>query len=283
MATHSVTLLIGLCGLAGNGAVIGLLSRKDENFLIHVLAVIDLLFLLLTVPSALILLVEDLSCSLILPLLYLRFLFRLSLFSCYWMPHFMMSVIFMDFIQELWKLCCRRDLSDGLTSVIFIVQFWAFSALFTEIPTLTSQCPSNEQEHCRAALITVWVIMLLLLVIPTTVLVISRTINLIKAMWGSQQQQPKGFDIVIISIGLFTLLFILCNFLQQLGYIVVPSHFLFLFTCINSSIKPFIYFLAGRCWRPCSVESLRLSLQRVFDEAEENTAHRNDPTMDTGV
>ncbi|XP_064571503.1 mas-related G-protein coupled receptor member H-like [Zonotrichia leucophrys gambelii] len=265
VATHSVTLLVCLCGLVGNGAVIRLLSLKGDNFFIRALAVTDFLFLLLTVPSALILLVEDVSCSLILPVLYLRFLFRLSLFSCYWVPLLLMTFSLSMYIKKLLKRCCRRDLPNDLLWVVMIVQFWAFSALFTEIPTLTSQCQSNDQEHCRAALITMWAIILLLLVTPITVLVISSTINLIKAKWGSEQKQPEGLDIVIVSIGLFTLLFILCNFLQQLGYVAVPSHFFFLLTCINSSIKPFIYFLAGRCWRSCSVESLRLSLERVFD------------------
>nr|XP_026654952.1 mas-related G-protein coupled receptor member H-like [Zonotrichia albicollis] len=265
VVTHSSTLLLCLCGLVGNGAVIRLLSLKGDNFFIRGMAVTDFLFLLLTVPSALILLVEDVSCSLILPLLYLRFLFRLSLFSCYWVPLLLMTFGLAMYIKKLLKRCCRRDLPNDLLWVVMIVQFWAFSALFAEIPTLTPQCQSNDQEHCREALIAVWAIILLLLVTPITVLVISSTINLIKAKWGSEQKQPEGLDIVIVSIGLFTLLFILCNFLQQLGYVTVPSHFFFLLTCINSSIKPFIYFLAGRCWRSCSVESLRLSLERVFD------------------
>nr|XP_026654958.1 mas-related G-protein coupled receptor member H-like [Zonotrichia albicollis] len=265
MATHSVTLLVCLCGLVGNGAVIRLLSLKGDNFFIRALAATDFLFLLLTVPSALILLVEDMYCSLILPVLYLRFLFRLSLFSCYWVPLLLMTFSLSMYIKKLLKRCCRRDLPNDLLWVVMIVQFWAFSALFAEIPTLISQCQSNDQEHCQAALIAVWAIILLLLVAPITVLVISSTINLIKAKWGSEQKQTEGLDIVIVSIGLFTLLFILCNFLQQLGYIAVASHFFFLLTCINCSIKPFIYFLAGRCWRSCSVESLRLSLERVFD------------------
>nr|XP_014129953.1 mas-related G-protein coupled receptor member H [Zonotrichia albicollis] len=248
VVTHSLTLLVCLCGLVGNGAVIRLLSLKGDNFFIRALAVTDFLFLLLTVPSALILLVEDVYCSLILPVPLLLMTFGLSMY-----------------IKKVLKRCCRRDVPNDLLWVVMIVQFWAFSALFNEIPTLTSQCQSNDQEHCRAALITMWAIILLLLVTPITVLVISSTINLIKAKWGSEQKQPEGLDIVIVSIGLFTLLFILCNSLQQLGYIIVASHFFFLLTCINCSIKPFIYFLAGRCWRSCSVESLRLSLERVFD------------------
>ncbi|XP_063015575.1 mas-related G-protein coupled receptor member D-like [Melospiza melodia melodia] len=283
LATHSVTLLICLCGLAGNRAVISLLSLKGDNFFIRGMAVTDFLFLLLTVPSVLILLEEDVSCSLILPVLYLHFLFQLSLFSCYWAPLWLMTFGLAMYIKKLLKCCCRRDIPDHLLWVVMIVQFWAFSTLFTEIPTLTSQCQSNYLEHCQAALITTWAIILLLLVTPITVLVFSSTINSIKAKWGSQQQQPEGLDIVAVSIGLFTLLSILWNFLQQLCYIAVHSHFFFLLTCTNSSMKSFIFFLAGRCWRPCSVGTLWLSPQRVCEEPEENPAHRNDPTKQTDV
>ncbi|XP_064278694.1 mas-related G-protein coupled receptor member H-like [Passer domesticus] len=268
VATHSVTLLICLCGLAGNGAVIGLLGLKGDKFIIQNLAVIDFLILLLTFPSALLFLVEDVSCSPILPLVYLRFLFRLSVVSCYWGPFWVTSFSIEVGIEMLLELCYRRDLPEELFFLVMSVQFWAFSALLSEAPTVTLLCPANEQEHCRAALIAVWAIILLLFVVPMTVLVIYSTIALIKARCGSQQKQPKGRDIVIVFTGPFTLLFLLWNFLQELGYIVVPSHFFFLLTCIYSSIKPFIYFLAGRCWRSCSVESLRLSLQRVFEDLE---------------
>ncbi|KAM7019699.1 mas-related G-protein coupled receptor member X1-like [Passerculus sandwichensis] len=159
VAIHSVTLLIGLCGLAGNGAVLWLLSLKGINFFIFIFVVIDFLFLLLTVPSALILLVEDVSCSPILPLLYLRFLYRLSVFS-YWVPLGLSGGSLMVWTAILWKLCCHRDLPVKVLIVVLLAHFWAFSAIFTEIPTLTFLCPSNEQEHCQAALIVVWAIIL---------------------------------------------------------------------------------------------------------------------------
>nr|XP_026654826.1 mas-related G-protein coupled receptor member X2-like [Zonotrichia albicollis] len=221
VAIHSVTLLICLCGLAGNGAVIGLLNLKIPNYRFFVLAVTDFLFLLLTVPSAL-LLVENVFCSPVMPLLYLSFLFQLSVVSYY---------------------------------------YWALLSLMPR--RLTFLCPSDEQELCRAALISMYIIMLLLFVIP---MLISITVDFINSNWGSQQQQPRRRDIVILIIALFTLFLRLWNFLQQLSYIVVSSEVFLLLACIHSSTKSFIYFLAGRCWRPCSMGSLRLSLQRVIEE-----------------
>nr|XP_054491905.1 mas-related G-protein coupled receptor member H-like isoform X2 [Agelaius phoeniceus] len=279
VATHSVTLLICLCGLAGNGAVIGLLNLKRGNAAFFDLAVIDFLFLLFAIPSALLILMEDVSCSPVVPLMYMNFVFQLSLVSYYWVLFRLMSSIPVWYMHNLCKLCCHCDLPLRLMWVVDTIPYWAILALFTVIPTVTFFCPSQEQEHCRAALISMYTIILLLFAAPV---VISGTIIFINSKRGSQQQQqPKRRDIVIVITVLLTLLISLCNFLQQLGYIAVSSQVVFLLTCIHSSIKPFIYFLAGRGWRPFSKKSLQLSLKRVFEEAEENTAHSDDPTMDT--
>ncbi|KAM7020058.1 LOW QUALITY PROTEIN: uncharacterized protein RBU47_003918 [Passerculus sandwichensis] len=262
VAIHSVTLLICLCGLAGNGAVIGLLNLKISNSGIFILAVTDFLFLLITVPSTLLFLVEDVSCSPVMPLLYLSFLFQLSVVSYYWALLWLMPRRRVVYMYKLCKFCCRCNLLLHLRWVVESVQYWAFFALFAVIPTVTFMCPSDEQELCRAALISMYIIMLLLFLIP---MLISITVDF-NSKVGSQQQQPKRHDIVILITALFTLLLSLCNFLQHLSYIVVSSEVFFLLACIHSSIKPFIYFLLGRCWRPCSMGSLRLSLQRVFEE-----------------
>nr|XP_005497550.1 mas-related G-protein coupled receptor member H-like [Zonotrichia albicollis] len=280
VAIHSVTLLICLCGLAGNGAVIGLLSLKSRNAGFFDLAVIDFIFLLFAVSSALLILMEDVSCSLILPLMYMNFVFQLSVFSCYWALYRVTISERMRHMRNFFKFCCRCDPPLRLRWVVDTIQYWAFFALFTVIPTVTFLCPSHQQEHCQAAFISLYTLILLLLVAP---MLVSSTVDFIKAKWGSQQQQPERRDIVIFVIVLFTLLLSLWNFLQDLGYITVSSQVVFLLACMNSSIKPFIYFLVGRCWRPCSIKSLRLSLQRVFEKQKKNTTRRNDATGDTGV
>ncbi|XP_064570634.1 mas-related G-protein coupled receptor member H-like [Zonotrichia leucophrys gambelii] len=273
VAIHSVTLLICLCGLAGNGAVIGLLNLKSVNYGIFDLALADFLFLLFTVPSAILFLVEDGSCSPIVPMLYLRFLLQLSVVSYYWGLFRLTAHSLGKDVASLCKLCCCCQLPERLIWVVWRAKYWVFFALFTIIPAVTYLCPSQEQEHCQAAVISMYTIILLLFVAPV---VIYRTIVLIKAKQRSQQQQPRRRNIVIIIIVLFTLLLIMCNFLQEVGYITVPSQVVFLLTCIHSTIKPFIYFLAGRCRRPCSVQSLQLTLNSVFEEQKEKTACGND-------
>ncbi|RMB98064.1 hypothetical protein DUI87_25542 [Hirundo rustica rustica] len=87
-----------------------------------------------------------------------------------------------------------------------------------------------------------YALILLLFVAPT---VISSTIKFFKDRRGSKKQQPKRRDIVIFLMKLFILLLSVCNVLQQLVDTFLPSEVLFLLNCIHSSIKPFIYFVAG--------------------------------------
>ncbi|XP_030804842.1 mas-related G-protein coupled receptor member H-like [Camarhynchus parvulus] len=298
VAIHGVTLLICLCGLAGNGAVIRLLRVKSGNYRIFNLAVADLLFLLFTVPSTLLFLVEDVSCSPILPLLYQNFFFQLSVVSYYWGLFQLIPMSNVQYIYKFCELCCHWHLPERLWLVVRSVQYWAFFGLFTVILTVTFLCPSHEQKHCRAALISMYTVVVLHFAAP---LLISSIVHFIKAKWGSQQQQPKSRDMVIHLAAFLTLLLSFCHFLQQLGYIVVPSQFFFLLASINSSIKPFIYFLVGSwmtdnsmwsSWRSCSMAScckhcavgaLRDSLQRVFEKQKEKTDDSDDPAMDTVV
>ncbi|XP_066176437.1 mas-related G-protein coupled receptor member H-like isoform X2 [Sylvia atricapilla] len=277
VAIHSATLLISLCGLVGNGAVLRLLKLKDRNAYIFDLAFADFLFLLFTVPSALLFLVEDVSCSNIMPLLYVSFLFQLSVLSYYWA---LFRMMYTRSMMNLYEVCRRCDVPERLRWLADLVQYWAFFALLTVIPAVTNLCPSREQKRCRAALISMYTLILLLCAAP---MVIPRTIKFIKARRGSKKRKPKRRDIIIFIIVLLIFILSLCNILQQLGYTVVFSQAVLFLNCIHSSIKPFIYFLAGRCWRPCSLGSLRSSLQRVFDEQKEEAAHSSDAPMDTGV
>uniref|UniRef100_A0A8C5TA14 G-protein coupled receptors family 1 profile domain-containing protein n=1 Tax=Malurus cyaneus samueli TaxID=2593467 RepID=A0A8C5TA14_9PASS len=267
VAIHSVTLLICLCGLFGNGAVLCLLNLELTDSDIFYLAVIDILFLLFTVPSPLLLLVEDVSCSPIVPLGYLSFLFQLSVVSQYWMLYWLTDLDIATAIAKLCELLCHCRLPKRLFQVLSGIERWAFFILITVTPTVSF-----------LSLISMFTVILLLLAAP---MLISTTIKFMKAKFCSQQQQLKRCDIAVCLIVLFILLLTLWNFLEHLGYITVSSHVFFLLACIYSSIKPFIYFLLGSCWRPCSVGSLRKSLQRVFEEPEGNTAHRNDGTLDT--
>ncbi|KAM7035065.1 uncharacterized protein M8220_011104 [Acridotheres tristis] len=281
VAIHSVALLFCLCGLTGNGAVLWLLGLRSlcRNTIL-ILTFIDFLFLLFLMPSILLFLLEDVSCSVIMPLKYVGLVFQVP-----WMSYMLwLYTLTLKSIQRcrsmhcpLWH-CCHRP--QNLSKVVCAL-LWAFSiTVITIFFTWISLCAFLPPEHCRVYLISIYTFNLLLC---APFMLISITILYINVKSGSRQQQPKSLDIVICLTVLLTLPFSLWNLLQELGYTIYSSPVAFLLTCLYSSIKPLIYFLVGRCWSPCSVESLRLSLQRVFEEKKGKTSRRSDSSRDTGV
>ncbi|XP_061855937.1 mas-related G-protein coupled receptor member H-like [Colius striatus] len=279
VATDAVTLLVCLCGLLGNGAVLWLLGLRIRRNPITVyilnLAVADFTFLLFMVPSALLYMVESISCSLLVPLKYLRSLFLLSLFS-YNMGLYLLTAISIERCVSV--LCSSRRRPQRLSAALCVL-LWALS--IAVIAAVTSLCLWHEHEHCQVALISMYVLNFLIF---APAMVISSTILFIKVQCGPQQLQPKRLYIIIFLTVLFFLLFALplsiWNFLQQFSYTLVPSQVVFLLACINSSINPFIYFLVGSCRRRCSPVSLQDAFRRVFEEPEDHTACSNDATMD---
>ncbi|XP_036240753.1 mas-related G-protein coupled receptor member A1-like [Molothrus ater] len=299
VAVHFVTLLIGLCGLAGNGVFLWLLHINAITDFIFNQAITEFLFLIFMVPSTLLFLVEEVSCSAIMPPIYMSLLFQLSLFT-YNMGLYRLTFISIERCRSI--LClffCGCQLPERLLWVVMSILFWALLFIVIAVnPMVTSLCQSHEQEQCQVALTSMYALNLFLFAAP---MVISSTILFIHLKTGSQQQQNRMLDIVVFLVALFSLPLSLWFLLQQLGYTVVSSQLVFFLTCITSSIKPFIYFLVGSwkrdcsmrsCWRHCSMEScrkhssmqsLREAIKRVFEEPKENTASGNDPVVNTGV
>ncbi|KAM9373144.1 mas-related G-protein coupled receptor member H-like [Phaethornis superciliosus] len=268
MALDGTTVLIGLLGLLGNGAVLWLLGfhihRNPITVYILNLAVSDFAFLLFVLTSSLLYLVENFSCSTLVPLVYLRTLFLLSLFS-YNMGLYLLTTISIErcvsILCPLWYRCRRPQ---ALSAVVCAL-LWALS--LAVIVAVTSLCLFHEHEHCRMALISMYLLNFLIFAPP---MVISNVILFIKVFCGSTRRQPKRVYIVIFLTVLFFLIFgvplSIWNFLQQFSYSLVSSQVVFLLASINSSINPFIYFLVGSCRRRCSLVSLQVAFQRVFEE-----------------
>ncbi|XP_054132393.1 mas-related G-protein coupled receptor member D-like [Melozone crissalis] len=281
VAIDSVTLLICLCGLAGNGAVLWFLgshflSRNNTILYILMLTFLDFLLLLFVLPSTLLFLLENVSCSIIRPLQYVGLLFRMSAVShSVWLC----TLTFFSIKRcrsihcPLWH-CCHHP--QQLLKVIHAMLRAFFITFIIVIAIIFSLCIVLLSEHCWVSYISMHASNLLLC---APFILISSKIVFTHFKPGFHQQQPKRLDIVICLIVLFTLPLSLRHFLPELSYIVVPSQVVFLLICIHRSSNPIICFLVGRCWRPCSVESLLLSLQRVFEEPEDNTDHSHDTTM----
>ncbi|XP_058663580.1 proto-oncogene Mas-like [Ammospiza caudacuta] len=298
MAMNIVMLLVGLCGLAGNGALFWLLHINTITQFIFNQAINDFLFLFFMVPSTLVFLVEEVSCSAIMPPMYLSLLFQLSLFA-YNMGLYRLTFISIERCRSILCLVfCGCQLPERLLRVVMSLLFWAFLFVVIAVnPMVTSLCQSHEQDQCQVAVTSMYGLNVFIFAAP---MVISSTILFIHLKPGSQQQPQKRLDIVIFLIALFSLPLSLWSLLE-LGYTGVPSQVVFLLTTINSSIKPFIYFLVGNwkrdcsmgsCWRHCSmascrkhssIQSLREAIHRVFEEPEENIDSGNNPVVNPGV
>ncbi|XP_058702128.1 mas-related G-protein coupled receptor member H-like [Poecile atricapillus] len=290
---HIVTLLICICGLARTGAVLWLLRIKAITYFIFNQAINDFLFLIFMVPSTLLFLHEEVSCSTIISRMHLSLLFQLSLFS-YNMGLYQLTFISFERCRSvLCQVFCHCKLPQRLLWVVMTALSWAFFFVAVVVnPMVTFLCQSQEQEHCQVALLSMYVLNFFLFAAP---MLISSIIVFIHFKPGSQQREHKRLDIAIFLTALLSLPLSLLYLLQQLEYTSpVSTEVIFLLTCINSSIKPFIYFLVGSWkedyslrsfWRDCSInscrshismQSLREALQRVFEEPEENTAHSNE-------
>ncbi|KAM6069020.1 mas-related G-protein coupled receptor member H-like [Theristicus caerulescens] len=283
MAINSVLLLICFCGLMGNGAVIRLvcsLIRRNPitNYILNLTA-INFSFLLIMATLSLLYMMENAFCSAVVPLMYQSSLFLLPLLS-YNMGMYLLTAISiercMSILCPLWHRCRRPQ---HLSAVVCAL-LWALSITF--VAAMASLCTWHDHEHCQRALISMYVLNFFIF---APAMVISNGILFFKVLCGSRRHQPKRLYIVIFLTVLFFLIFgvplSIWSFLQQFSYTVVPNQVVFLLACINSSINPFIYFLVGSCQRRCSLVSLQVAFQRVFEEPEDNTARSNDTTMDT--
>uniref|UniRef100_A0A8C4UZ66 G-protein coupled receptors family 1 profile domain-containing protein n=1 Tax=Falco tinnunculus TaxID=100819 RepID=A0A8C4UZ66_FALTI len=268
MAVDIVTLLICLCGLVGNGAVLWLLGfrirRNPITVYILNLAVADFTFLLFMVTSGLLYIMENISCSTAVPLVYLRSLFLLSLFS-YNMGLYLLTAISIErcvsILCPLWYRCRRPQRLSAMVCALL----WALS--IAVIAAVTSLCLLHEHEHCRMALISMYALNFLIFAPP---MVISNVILFIKVLCGSQQRQPRRLYIVIFLTVLFFLMFgvplSIWNFLQQFNYTVICL----LLASVNSSINPVIYVLVGSYGRFRFRGSVKVALQRVFEDRSDS-------------
>ncbi|KFO79586.1 Mas-related G-protein coupled receptor member H, partial [Cuculus canorus] len=167
----------------------------------------------------------------------------------------------MSILFPLWYRCHRPQ---HLSAVVCVL-LWALS--ITVIAAVTSLCLLSDDEHCRIALISMYILNFSIFASP---MVISNVILFMKVLCGSKQRQPKRLYIVIFLTILFFLTFgvplSILNFFQQFYSLLVSARVLFLLACVNSSINPFIYFLVGSYRRHCSLVSLQVAFRRVFEE-----------------
>ncbi|XP_042738061.1 mas-related G-protein coupled receptor member H-like [Lagopus leucura] len=284
-AVDGATLLISLCGLVGNGAVFWLLScrirRNPVTVYVLNLAMADFTFLLFMLTYTLLNLLKDLSCS-TLPILvkHLVSLLLLSLLA-HNMGMYLLAAISIERCVSAFcsgRTHCHRPQH---LSAVACALLWVLS--ITVIAVVTSLCLSHQQEQCRLALIAMYILNFLLFA-PS--MVISNMILLIKVLCSTRQRQHRRLCIVIFLTVLFFLLFgvplSVWNFMQHFSSDPLGHHqVVFLLACINSSINPFIYVLVGSGRRHCSLASLQIAFQRVFEELGDDGVGSNNSMMRT--
>ncbi|XP_075358057.1 proto-oncogene Mas-like [Mycteria americana] len=271
------TLLICLCGLLGNGAVLWFLgSRVRRNpITIYVLslAVADFTFLLSIAIALVIFYGPETLCHRqgsqdVTTVLNITIVFTFTA-SIYLLTAFsaMMS------LSVLSPSCCPCHCSQHLP-VLVCALLWALSFLLT----MTLYC-------CPAALI-VFVLSYLLSVL---ILFFSGLMLLVRVLCSSWQYPPRRLCVVVL-LAVFFFPFFTADFgywllLRLFDFSVFVFHNSLPFACMNSSINPVIYFLAGSCAKKFTL-SVRVAFQRAFEDVTEPQNRGETPrenTVETAV
>ncbi|XP_009640896.1 proto-oncogene Mas-like [Egretta garzetta] len=266
------TMLICLCGLVGNGAVLRFLGsrvcRNSTIIYILSLAIADLTFLL-SIAIALVIFYssESLCHSLgsrdMTTLLNTTILFTFTT-SIYLRTAFsaMMS------LSILPPARCPCHLSQHLP-VLVCALLWALSFLLTV--TL----------HFRPAALIVFVSSYLLSVL---ILIFSGLILLVRVLCCSWQY-PPGKLCVVALLAVFFFPFFTADFgywllLRLFDFSVFVFDASLPFACVNSSINPVIYFVVGSCAKRFTL-SVRVAFQGAFEDVTESQNRGEAPREDT--
>ncbi|XP_027560003.1 proto-oncogene Mas-like [Neopelma chrysocephalum] len=285
MAIDGVTLLIGLCGLVGNGAVLWLLGfhirRNPSTVYILNLAVADFTFLLFVVTSSLLYMVDNASCSGVVSLRYLRSFFLLSLFS-HNMGLFLLTAISVErCVGVLWPFWCRCHRPRLLSPVVCSL-LWALACVLAGLVYFV--CDLGHSKHC-------WVVLGMLCFLSfcvlTPLMVVSNVIIFIKLRRSSWQHHSLRLYAVIFLTVFFFLLFgvplSIQIFLNFFVYINLVFEICLLLASVNSSINPIIYVLVGSYGKPRLRGSVKVALQRVFEDRADSQEVGETPVVGTAA
>ncbi|XP_042528538.1 mas-related G-protein coupled receptor member E [Dipodomys spectabilis] len=273
LAMLSLTELLGLGGLLGNGVVLWLLSRHvyRNPFSIYLLdvACADLLFL----GCHMVAVVPDLLPG----RLHFPYLLQASLstlrFFCYLVGLGLLAAISteqcLDALFPAWYLCRRpRYLATCVCALTWALCL-LLDLLLSGSCTLVFGAPSGQL--CGA----LWLATAALLGTLCCMLCGSSLLLLLRTERGPQRAQPRGFPALVL---LAALLFLFCGLpfgiywlSGSLHWRIPPHfyHFSFLLASVHSAAKPAIYFGLGSAPGQRLREPLRRVLQRALgDEAE---------------
>ncbi|XP_075403814.1 mas-related G-protein coupled receptor member A-like [Tenrec ecaudatus] len=271
MIPSLLAIVIALCGLAGNAVVIWLLGfRLRRNpFCVYILnlAVADCLVLGSTTAHALMVLID-----------YFRVIFafynlviNVVLLFPYLAGMSLLSAIAtercLSIVCPIWYRCRRPPHMSGVSCAII----WALSLVLASLESLL----------CTVSYDLCWLFDFFLctwLTFLFVILCVSSLALLVKVFYGSRRRKMTR---LIVTILITVLVFLLCGLPFAFGWFLVPwmvdaygrlPYIWFnLFSCVNSSANPIIYFFVGsfRQRQQRLKSTLRMVLQRALQDTPE--------------
>ncbi|XP_069713439.1 proto-oncogene Mas-like [Phaenicophaeus curvirostris] len=266
--TGSITLLICLCGLVGNGAILWLLGFRIRRnpftaYLLN-LAVADASFLLCTAAFLVIYHMPMLSCFQP-EILRVLPLFHSMVLLMYSTSLYLLTAISVErCVGALWPFWCRCH-RPKLLSALMCILLWTLAAVLAGLVYFV--CELGHSKRCWIVLGTLCFLNFFFF---TPFMVLSNVILFIKLRRSSWQDQPARLYVVIFLAVFFFLLFGIPFSVQIFLNFFVYINFVFeiclLLATLNSSINPVIYVLVGSYGKSRFRESVKVALQRVFED-----------------
>ncbi|KAK2520400.1 hypothetical protein Q9966_013333 [Columba livia] len=255
-----ITLIICFCGLVGNGVVLWFLGSRDRRnaIIIYVLnlAIADITFLLSITIALVIFYGSETLCHRldwrdVATVLNITILFSFTA-SVYLLTAF--SAMTSLSILPLVRGPCHR--SQHLP-VLVCALLWVLSFLLT-----------ITLYFCPAALI----VFALSHLLSVLILFFSGLTLLARLLCSSCQYPPRKLCVVVLLV-VFFFPFFTADFgywllLRLFDFSVFVSDASFPLACVNSTINPVIYFLAGSCAKKFRL-SVRVAFQRAFEDGTE--------------
>ncbi|XP_020726036.2 mas-related G-protein coupled receptor member A6-like [Odocoileus virginianus] len=266
---RSLTVVVSLCGLAGNGIVIWLvrLSHKKTSFLIYSLnlAIADFMNLsfqiLFSVRQTLKAAPPPLlwsSCPLHGP--------EVVLLPRWPEHHDRHQLPALSVLFPIWYRChCPKHLSAIVSALLWILTF----LLNTLRGYACGQLFTKEKKFCDGFKTATAVLVFL----QFAILGISSLLLLHRVQGSSQKHQPRRFYLVLLLsfLGfLFGLPLSIIRFYTTEKKNHIFNDICVLLCCVNSTANPAVYFFIGGLQRERPTESLKAVLQRALDEETED-------------
>ncbi|XP_045700117.1 proto-oncogene Mas [Phyllostomus hastatus] len=171
-------------------------------------------------------------------------------------------------LYPIWYRCQRPKHQSGFVCALL----WALSCLVTSmeyVMCIDSEGQSHSPSGCRAVIIF---IALLSFLVFTPLMVVSSTVLVVKIRKNSwAPHTSKLYLVIAVTIVIFLIFAMPMRLLYLLYYEYWPTfgnlhHVSLLFSTINSSANPVIYFFVGSSPKKRFKESLKVVLTRAFKE-----------------